>query len=165
MGELKEQQSETVQEKETDELKEQQSETSQEKETDGLREQQLEALQVLKEYNQKLTKSVLLVMEELRGARKKDTNEFLNKIIEGINWEIQIYNRTKDLLNEGKVRVDKEEMNGHVVKFGEVMKEKEDAQIADSFEADILPLLTKLGDAAKEVLEEQNWQESKAEEK
>ena len=32
---------------------------------EDLREQQVEALQVLKEYNQKLTKSVLLVVEEL----------------------------------------------------------------------------------------------------
>ncbi|MCX4270181.1 MAG: molecular chaperone [Lachnospiraceae bacterium] len=119
---------------------------------EDLREQQVEALQVLKEYNQKLTKSVLLVVEELRGKRQKDTDEFLKKIIEGINWEIQIYNGTKELINADMVRVDKEEMNRHVMAFGEAVEAKDDAKIADSFEADILPLLTKLGDAAEEVL-------------
>lgn len=119
---------------------------------EDLREQQVEALQVLKEYNQKLTKSVLLVVEELRGKRQKDTDEFLKKIIEGINWEIQIYNGTKELINADMVRVDKEEMNRHVMAFGEAVEAKDDAKIADSFEADILPLLTKLGDVAEEVL-------------
>lgn len=119
---------------------------------EDLREQQLEALQVLKEYNQKLTKSVLLVVEELRGKRQKDTDEFLKKIIEGINWEIQIYNGTKELINADTVRVDREEMNRHVVAFGEAVEAKDDAKIADSFETDILPLLTKLGDAAEEIL-------------
>lgn len=121
---------------------------------EDLKAQQLEALQVLKEYNQKLTKSVLLIIEELRGMRKEDTDEFLNKIIEGINWEIQIYNGTKELINGDKVRVDKEEMNRHAVAFGEAVQAKNDADIADSFETDILPLLTKLEDAAKEVLGE-----------
>lgn len=119
---------------------------------ENLKEQQLEALQVLKEYNQKLTKSVLLVVEELRGKRQEDTDEFLKKIIEGINWEIQIYNGTKELINADMVRVDKEEMNRHVVAFGEAVEAKEDAKIADSFEADVLPLLTKLGDVAEEIL-------------
>lgn len=119
---------------------------------EDLKEQQLEALQVLKEYNEKLTKSVLLVVEELRGKRQKDTDEFLKKIIEGINWEIQIYNGTKELINQDVVRVDREEMNRHIVAFGEAVQEKEDTKLADSFEMDILPLLTKLGDAASEIL-------------
>ena len=114
---------------------------------EDLKEQQVEALQVLKEYNEKLTKSVLLVVEELRGKRQKDTDEFLKKIIEGINWEIQIYNGTKDV-----VRVDREEMNRHIVAFGEAVQAKEDTKLADSFEIDILPLLAKLGDAAGELL-------------
>ncbi len=124
-----------------------------EKGMEDLREQQLEALTVLKEYNQKLTKSILLIVEELRGKRQKDTDEFLKKIIEGINWEIQVYNGTKELINENKVRVDKEEMNRHILAFGEAVQAKEDIKLADSFEIDILPFLTKLGDAINEVVD------------
>lgn len=124
-----------------------------EKGMEDLREQQLEALTVLKEYNQKLTKSILLIVEELRGKRQKDTDEFLKKIMEGINWEIQVYNGTKELINENKVRVDKEEMNRHILAFGEAVQAKEDIKLADSFEIDILPFLTKLGDAINEVVD------------
>ena len=124
-----------------------------EKGMEDLREQQLEALTVLKEYNQKLTKSILLIVEELRGKRQKDTDEFLKKIIEGINWEIQVYNGTKELINENKVRVDKEELNRHILAFGEAVQAKEDIKLADSFEIDILPFLTKLGDAINEVVD------------
>ena len=80
------------------------------------REEQKEALQVLVEFNVRLVKNMKIVVKELSGKRLDDTDNFLKGIIDAMNWEIQVVNGTLDLLNEGKVRLDKDAFNAQVEK-------------------------------------------------
>ena len=121
----------------------------------NLNAEQIEALEVYIEYNKKLMNSINMLLLELREQRKDDTDEFQKKIIEGLNWEIQILNGTLSLINQKEERINKNEVNQQVLKLGEALKTGEDKKIADSFEKDILPEFTKVEEIIQAVLDEQ----------
>ncbi len=121
----------------------------------NLNAEQIEALEVYIEYNKKLMNSINMLLSELREQRKDDTDEFQKKIIEGLNWEIQILNGTLSLINQKEERINKNEVNQQVLKLGEALKTGEDKKIADSFEKDILPEFTKVEEIIQVVLNEQ----------
>lgn len=122
---------------------------------DNLREQQIEAIEVYLEYNKKLMNSINMLLSELREERKEDTDEFQKKIIEGLNWEIQILNGTLSLINQEEERINKNEVNQQILKLGEALKTEEDKKIADSFENDILPQFRKIEKVIQMFLEQQ----------
>lgn len=122
---------------------------------DNLELQQIEALEVYLEYNKKLTNSIHILLLELRENRKDDTDEFQKKIIEGLNWEIQILNRTLSLINQKEERISKNEVNHQILKLEEALKTNEDNKIADSFEKDIIPEFKKVEEIIEIVLKEQ----------
>ena len=121
----------------------------------NLNAEQKEALEVYIEYHKKLMNSINMLLSELREQRKDDTDEFQKKIIEGLNWEIQILNGTLSLINQKEERINKNEVNQQVLKLGEALKTGEDKEIADSFEKDILPEFTKVEEIIQTVLNEQ----------
>lgn len=122
---------------------------------DNLKEQQIEAIEVYLEYNKKLMNSINMLLSELREERKEDTDEFQKKIIEGLNWEIQILNGTLSLINQEEERINKNEVNQQILKLGEALKTEEDKKIADSFENDILPQFEKIEQVIRMVLKQQ----------
>ncbi|MCI9532828.1 MAG: molecular chaperone [Lachnospiraceae bacterium] len=117
-----------------------------------IRAQQIEALEVLADYNERLVKSIGSVIGELEGDRKEDTDKFLDEIIKGINWEIGILNGTMSLINEGEVRVDKEEMNGSILNLSKALEGKVDKEMAEALQK-ALPMFEKLGQVAREIVE------------
>ena len=75
------------------------------------RREQLEALEVLVEFNERLIKNVNILIKELSGARLEDTDQFVKGIVDAMNWEIAVFNGTKEVLGEGTIAIDKEEFN------------------------------------------------------
>lgn len=115
------------------------------------RAEQIEALETMVEYNQRIMKNIPILVKELNGARLEDTDKFLNGIIQAINWEVQVLNGTMDVLNEGTVRVDKEQINEKIVALSDAIASKDDAKMAGAF-GDMLPVLEELEKAVQEVL-------------
>ena len=69
-----------------------------------------EALRVMGEYLEKLIPGMEVLITELRGNRKADTDTFLKNCTDSFNWMVEIYNLTSDVINEGKERIKKEEI-------------------------------------------------------
>jgi len=110
---------------------------------------------VLKEmicYSDNLIPAVQEVIGELRGEEKEDTQEFLNDVIKGINWEIEVYNQCASLINEKSNYIDKKAMITAVKNLGICLGNKESSQIAECLEKDFLPFLNRLALAAKMVM-------------
>ncbi len=116
------------------------------------RTEQKEALETLVEFNDRLLNNMGIITKELSGERKEDTDKFLKDIINSVNWEIGVMNGTLPLLNEGKERVNKEQFNSKVLKFGEAVQANDDAKIAEAMR-ELMPEFEGLGKAAKEVME------------
>ena len=114
------------------------------------RAEQKEALEVLKEFNERLLKNMNIIVKELSGERMDDTNKFLKGIIDAINWEVQVVNGTMEMLNEGKERIHKERFNGKIVAFSDAIASKDDQKMADAVK-DLIPEFEALGKAAEEV--------------
>lgn len=120
---------------------------------EDIRAQQIEALEVFKNYNGRLVKSMNSIVKELEGHRKDDTDKFLDEIIKGINWEIGILNGTMGLINEKEERIKKEEINSSILKLSKALEGKKDSEIAASLK-ETLPVFESFGKVAEEVLKE-----------
>ncbi len=113
---------------------------------------QLEVLQELIRYSEKLIPAVSAMIEELRGNEQSDTGEFLNEIINGINWEIEVYNQCAPLLSAGSSYIDRKAMITAVTNLGQSLGSGDNDQVATCLEEDFLPFLNNLALAAKAVV-------------
>lgn len=120
---------------------------------EDIRAQQIEALEVFKNYNSRLVKSMDSIIPELEGDRKDDTDKFLDEIVKGINWEIGILNGTMDFINEKVERIKKEEINASILKLSKALEGKKDSEIAASLK-ETLPVFENFGKVAAEVLKD-----------
>ena len=57
---------------------------------EDLREQQKEALLTARDYIGKLLDAVDVVGVELSGEEQEDTKEYLDTILKGVNWTIEV---------------------------------------------------------------------------
>lgn len=108
---------------------------------DDYRQQQVEALQVAHEYSVKMINGVNNVVTELKGNKLPDTDAYLKEIVNGINWLIEVTNRTLDVINENEVLIDKERVNETINEFGAALSKKDDEQIASALETGVLDFL------------------------
>ncbi len=117
-----------------------------------------EAMQrdVLKEliaYSNNLIPALQELIDELRMDNREDTQQFLNEVIAGINWEIEVYNQCASLINAKSNYIDKKAMVAAVKNLGNTLASNNNWQIADCLELDFLPFVNRLDLAAKRVVE------------
>ncbi|MDE7062616.1 MAG: molecular chaperone [Lachnospiraceae bacterium] len=108
------------------------------------RAEQVEALQALVEYSPRLIGAMKSVVSELNGNRQPDTDEYMQAIVNGMNWEIQVLNGTLELVNEKSVQIDKAEANDIFVAFSDTYQAKDDAGLAAMFETKVIPFFERL---------------------
>ncbi len=113
---------------------------------------QLEVLQELIRYSEKLIPAVSTMIGELRGNEQSDTGEFLNEIINGINWEIEVYNQCAPLLSASSTYIDRKAMITAVTNLGQSLGSGDNSRVATCLEEDFLPFLNNLALAAKVVV-------------
>lgn len=113
---------------------------------------QYEVLKELITYSEKLIPAVQTLIEEMHGDVKEDTGEFLNEVINGINWEIEVYNQCASLINSKSSFIDKKTMIAAVTSLGQSLGSGDNAMVADCLENYFLPFLNKLALAAKMVV-------------
>lgn len=102
---------------------------------------QIEALNELLNYSESIIPATEMIIKELRNDRKEDTEEFFNLIVQGINWEIEVFNCCESLINNESEQIDKVKMADAVVRLGRVMQEKDSIKMAACLEVDFLPFL------------------------
>jgi len=110
---------------------------------------QRDVLVELISYNNNLIPALQDIIEELRGETREDTNDFLGEVINGINWEIEVYNQCASLINSKSSYIDKKSMIVAVKNLGISLNSGNTLQIAECFEQDFLPFLNKLTLAAQ----------------
>lgn len=108
--------------------------------------EEIEALETLKQYNVKVVKALKEIIPELKGEKKEDTDEYLQHIFKGINWEIQVLNGTMDYLNREEEVISKKNANEMILKLNEAVNDKSDEKIAGVLEEHLLPFLEKLNE-------------------
>lgn len=108
------------------------------------RKEQVEALEALKDYNPKICKALKEIVPELKGEKKEDTQEYVDHIFRGVNWELQVINGTMQLLNEKEEQVSKDVLNEMISHINDAYNSKEDAKLAQVIESELLPFIEKL---------------------
>ena len=105
------------------------------------RTEQIEALNTAKDYCIRLYKGVNALADELRTGRLPDTEEYMKTVINGINWVFEVYNATKDLINENCDYIDKDKVNAGAVELGKAVADNDDEKAADKLENVIAPFI------------------------
>lgn len=100
---------------------------------DDMLTQQLEALKVVAPYCAKIENAINNVVGELNGKRLEDTDEYIKSIQNGLNWIIEVYNGTRDLVNKDSVVVDKDTVNAAILKMNSAGTAKNDVMLAEAF--------------------------------
>lgn len=115
---------------------------------------QRDVLQELIRYSDSLIPALQQVIEELKHKDKEkvDTEDFLGEVINGINWEIEVYNQCATLINERCNYIDKKVMIASVKSLGMALNSGDLWLISDCLEYDFLPFLNKLDLAAKLIV-------------
>ena len=113
---------------------------------------QKEILKELCAYSNSMITGTETLIVELRNNRKPDTDELFNLVIQGINWEIEVFNNCEDLINRDGQQIDKSHMASAVVRLGKVLQEKDDIKLAASLEVDFLPFLRSMERVASAVI-------------
>lgn len=119
----------------------------------NIKDDQIEALETLADYIPKLIGGIDTVKVELRGERKPDTDEYLKMIIDGINWVLGIVNGCMSLFEEYNIVFDKEKANDYSVAFSKAYGTGNDTAIADSMDADVIPMIKLIQRTADEALD------------
>ena len=119
---------------------------------DTLRTEKLEALEAARDYSERLKRGMQTVTEALRAHnRDADIETLLKQCVDGLNWVVEVYNRTSDVLNEEKTLIQKEQVNQSIMGLSAALQENDDAKIADSFEAGVIPFLETFCQAAVKI--------------
>lgn len=113
---------------------------------------QHDVLKQLISYSENLIPALQNLIEELRGEEKEDTSDYLNEVITGINWEIEVYNQCADIINERSSYIDKKTMITAVKNLGTSLGSADYKVVADCLEEDFIPFLNKLALVAKMIV-------------
>lgn len=119
----------------------------------NIKDDQIEALETLADYIPKLIGGIDTVKVELRGERKPDTDEYLKMVIDGINWVLGIVNGCMSLFEEYNIVFDKEKANDYSTAFSKAYGTGNDTAIADSMDADVIPMIKLIQRTADEALD------------
>ncbi len=112
---------------------------------------QYNVLKQLISYSESLIPALQNLIEELRGEERDDTSDYLNEVISGINWEIEVYNQCADIINERTSYIDKKSMISAVKNLGSTLGSGDYKLVADCLEDDFIPFLNKLTLVAKMI--------------
>jgi hypothetical protein len=117
---------------------------------DDLLTQQKEALGVVAPYCAKIERAIDNVIGELNGNRMDDTDVYIDSIQKGLNWIIEVYNGTRDLINKDSVVIEKDSVNEAITRMNDATKAKDDAALATAF-ADVKSFVTTFRGAAEKL--------------
>lgn len=118
---------------------------------EAIREQTMEAIRGICQYDMKLIAACEDVVEDLKEGKLSLTSKVMQNIIQGINWTVEVLNRTIDTFNEGVERLNKEELNSALVSFSTAYETGDGTKVAEAIKNAIIPFLQKVCDAGGEI--------------
>lgn len=114
------------------------------------RAEQLDLLKTLAEFNDGLVHNMGIIIKEYRGARLDDTNKFMDGIVDAMNWEIEAFNATKDLINEEGEVINRDQFEDAICALNMSIKDKDDGAMASCLE-EVMVFFEAFGNRAKEL--------------
>lgn len=107
-------------------------------------EEQKEAMQEASSYLERLIPVAKELLTEFQEEIKEDSYEYLNLVIDGLNWIIELYNSTMDVINEAEDQVDTSEMDRAMKRFGSAVAAQDKVIVAEELEQNVIPFLNKM---------------------
>ena len=116
-----------------------------------IREQQLEALKDSADYLGRLIPSMQQVVSEIRGEMQEDTVDFLHQIVDGLNFMLETYNVTRDIVNSDGSLVSEDVLEESIGRMSEGFAGSDYGKIAGELDSTMIPFLEAFKEAAKKA--------------
>ena len=114
-------------------------------------EQQKEAMQEAAGYLSRLIPAAEGMVDEFKGELQEDSYDVLDMVVEGLNWVIQVYNGTKEVINQEQEQINSKAMDQKISEFGSAYTAHDQSAIVSGLEEGVLPFLRKMKEIADEV--------------
>ena len=114
-----------------------------------VREQQIEALRDAADYMDRLIPSMEQVIAEIKGTMQEDTIDFLHQVVDGLNFMIETYNVTRDVLNSDGELINDDVFEECVGNLSDGFSKRNYEKIADVLSESIVPFLKVFREAAR----------------
>lgn len=114
-----------------------------------VREQQLEALKDSADYMDRLIPSMEQVIAEIRGEMQDDTIDFLHQVVDGLNFMIETYNVTKDVVNAEEQLINEDVFEDCIGRLSAGFAASDYKKIAEELDSSMVPFLKVFREAAK----------------
>lgn len=114
-----------------------------------IREQKIEALKTAADYLERLIPAMDQVISEIKTEMQEDTVDFLLQIIDGLNFMIETYNATKDMINDPEPLINDDVLESSVGRLSEGFSKKDYSLIAEELSTDIIPFLKVFKEASR----------------
>ena len=111
--------------------------------------EKIDALKMAAEYMDKLIPSMEQVISEIKGQQQPDTIDFLLQVIEGLNFMIETYNATEDIVNGNEPLINRDVFEEVVGRLSDGFSKKDYKAIAGELEESIIPFLKVFREAAR----------------
>lgn len=116
-----------------------------------IKEQKLEALRTAEDYLGRLIPAMEQVVAEIREQMQEDTVDFLLQIIDGLNFMVETYNVTRDIINDPEPLINDEQLENAVSRLSEGFSKKDYPAIAEELSTGIIPFLKVFKEAASRI--------------
>lgn len=123
---------------------------------EDIRAQQIEVLEMVPGYVEKLVPAFQELVGELAGEKKDDTMDFLNQAIEGLNFVIEIFNATYDLINSDEELFQKDVIEEKIQAMDKAVGNRDDAATAAAIVDGVIPFLEIFAKITTIFLEKEN---------
>lgn len=114
-----------------------------------IREQQLEALKDAADYMDRLIPSMEQVISEIMGEMQEDTVDFLHQVVDGLNFIIETYNVTKDIVNSDGPLINDDVFEACVGKMSDGFAKRDYKKIATELDTSMVPFLKVFREASR----------------
>ncbi|WP_432407099.1 hypothetical protein [Wukongibacter sp. M2B1] len=115
-----------------------------------------EALESLYEYSFKLIEAINKTVDHIRSQQTEKTINILPKIIEGLQWCIEVLHYTKDIFANHGIMLDEEQIKETFGELLDAMEYDDTVLLSDIFEYEVVDILKGWREGLEKVLDIDN---------
>jgi len=93
----------------------------------------VEALETASPLMARMISAIKGIIREYEGNKAADTDDYMHKLLQGLEWIFSIYRGTKSMVNPDGSVIDQEAVNNAVLKLNAANQAQDDAGRAEAF--------------------------------
>lgn len=116
------------------------------------REDKIEAILAICQYDRKLSDAIDDLAEEMENGISDTKSEFFGKVVQGVNWTIEVLQQVMDVINEKEKKLEKESINDALMAFDAACKKNDTAELVSVMQRKLAPAIRGICEVGEQFL-------------